>query len=134
MKRIFIGIICCAILMGLYSCKVGIKKDQATETLIKIAARNISKYVLRNNPDMIDEVKFYCTAMTEQEITQGVLDIAMDKLTEFVGADPALQSDFKDLISLIEIDMENPDFNMDYIYVALDGFLDGADLAKLYPK
>lgn len=131
-KSITITVLTAFGLMVLLGCGgVRIKDDQAKQLLVKTTSRIFAYKLFKNDPESIEEVKLFCEAIQDKEITQSIIDMGIDYLSARTGGDPLLAASLKDLCELVVIDISDPGFDLEIVKIIALEFLEGARLAEL---
>jgi hypothetical protein len=140
MRKRYYGIIIAAIVVIFTGCaslqNIPVLNQHAvTQLAARIAAKQVGYAVAKNNPqysaDMIAYAELLANANDSEKLLNEALPLAVSKLSGFV-ADPLLQSDLADLISLVKLDAPDVDIKIksDLARAALAGFIEGCRLAK----
>lgn len=109
LKKMLIGIICLAFV----ACAgVGINLSDNTITILQQSATSTVGYLIaKNNPSHIDEIttwyQVFC-GISELSDAQEIFQDGISQLGELVSDDPYLQLQIKNVLSLLEINIEGP--------------------------
>lgn len=125
------SIIMCVVFLMLTACAgLQLNKDEATKITVNILSRRLAYQILKNNPNHMDTIIFYATALQEEDITQAVIDTGINYLSENFGDDPLLVSDLRDLAKLIVLDTSDPKFDPNLVRIVAQGFIDAAEIIR----
>jgi len=109
---------------------LGLKFEPPTKDfLMKATAIKLGCELAKKNPQIVSKVNLYAEVVKSKGMSFDAMKIAEDFIASEIK-DPADKLILGELMSMIVIDAEAPDFDLGKIQIAIDGFVLGVNLVR----
>ena len=109
---------------------LGLKFEPPTKDfLMKATAIKLGCELAKKNPQIVSKVNLYAEVVKSKGMSFDAMKIAEEFIASEIK-DPADKLILGELMSMIVIDAEAPDFDLGKIQIAIDGFVLGVNLVR----